>query len=172
MTTLVQPHPQVYTSTPPVSAPTLVPGLGVSGVISTALMPSDESLTTAMESQDVPMSTPKHHHFTLTLVWSSVSPMPFISSTSSGPFSKSVSYPGVVVPQLTIHAEAYPEHINWPEGGKEYLCHVCTFRHSNLNCILTHVRKHLDITLDHPVHGKGYQNMASLCKHGRDVHSV
>ena len=73
---------------------------------------------------------------------------------------------------LAIPVEAYPEHLNWPGGSKEYLCHLCTFRHSNLDCILTHIRKHLNITIGCPVCDKGYQNMASLHKHGSDVCSV
>ena len=98
--------------------------------------------------------------------------MLFISSTSSGPSTKLVLYPSVVVPELTIPADAYPEHLNWPGGHKEYLCHLCTFRHSNLDCILTHIRKHLNITISCPVCSKEYQNVASLHKHGRDVYSV
>ena len=150
----------------------MVPVLGVSSPISTELMPGDDSLTTATESQDVPMSIPKHHDITPTLVQSSDSPMSFTNSTSSGPSTKSISYPVVVVPELTIPVEAYPECLNWPGGSKEYLCHLCTFRHSNLDCILTNIRKHLDITIGCPVCGKGYQNMGSFPKHGRDVHSV
>ena len=110
MTTSIQPHPQDYTSTLPVPALALVPVLGVSSLISTASMPSDESLTTAMESQYVPMSTPKCHCITLTPVQSSDSHMPFISSTSSGSSSKSVSYPVIVVPKIGIPTEAHPEH--------------------------------------------------------------
>ena len=86
--------------------------------------------------------------------------------------TSSVLFPVVVVPQLAISAEAYPKHINRPSGGKDYLCHLCPFRHSNLDSILTHVRKHLDITIGCPICGKGYQNATSLCKHGRDVHSI
>ena len=49
---------------------------------------------------------------------------------------------------------------------------LCTFQHSNLNCILTHIRKHLNIMIRCPGYGKGYQNAASLCKHGREVHKI
>ena len=161
----------MYTLTLPVPVPTSVPVLGVSSPISTELIPSDKSLTTAMESQDVPMSTPKHHHIIPTPVPLSDFPMPFISSTSDMS-TKSALYHVVMVPELTIPAEAYPEHLNWPGGEKEYLCHLCTFRQSNLDCILTHIRKHLDIMIGCPVCGKGYHNAALLCKHGRDVHSV
>ena len=166
-TSLIWPILKQYISPPPVPAPASVPVLGVS-----SLMPADESLTTATESQDVPISTQKHCHITPTLVQSSDSPMLFISSTSPGPFTNSVSYPVVEVSKLAIPMEAYPEHLNQPGGSKEYLCHLCTFRHSNLHCILTHMRKHLDVTIGCPVCGKGYQNVTSLCKHWRDVHSV
>ena len=111
-TTSIWPCPQVYTSTLPATALTSVPVLGVSSLISTESMPSDESLTTGMESQDVPMSTPKHCHITPTPVWSSDSPMPFTSSTSSDLSTTSASYPVVVVPELAIPAEANPECLN------------------------------------------------------------
>ena len=118
------------------------------------------------------MSTPKYHHITPTPVQSSDSPMSFTSSSSFDLSIKSASYPIVVVPEFAIPAEAYPEHLNWPGGGKEYQYHLCTFRHSNLDFIQTHIRKHLNITIGCPVCGKGYQNAASLCKYGRDVHTV
>ena len=124
------------------------------------------------ESQDVPMSIPKCHHIIPTLVHSSDSPVPSTSSTSYEPSTRLVSYPAVVVPKLTIPAEAYPACLNRPVTGKDDLCCLCSFRCSNLDCILTHVRKHLDIMIGYPVCGKGYQNVVSLCKHGRDVQSV
>ena len=101
-----------------------------------------------------------------------VGPLSSISCSSSLPSTSVVAFPVVVVPEQAIPAEAYQEQINRPSGGKDYLCHLCPFRHSNLNSILTHVRKHLEITIGCPVCGKSYQNTASLHKHGRDVHSV
>ena len=135
-------------------------------------MPCNENLATVMESQDVPMSIPKCCHIVPALVHSSDFPVLATSSTSSDPSTRSASYPVVVVPELTIPAETYPEHLNRPGGGKDYLCHLCAFRYSNLDCILTHVTKHLNITIGCPVCGNEYQNVASLCKHGRDVHTV
>ena len=38
--------------------------------------------------------------------------------------------------------------------------------------MLTHVRRHLDITVGCPVCGHGYQNAASLWKHSRDAHNI
>ena len=108
----------------------------------------------------------QHCHITPT-------PVGLLSSISTSSSStSSAKFPVIVVPELAIPAEAYPECINRPGGGKNYLCHVCPFRHSNLDSILTHVRKHLDITIGCPICGNSYQNAASLCKYGRDVPRV
>ena len=114
MTTSFHCHPQVYSLTLPVPAPTSVPVLSVSIPASPESMPHDESLATVIESQDVPMSIPKHHHIVPTLVNLSDSPVPPMSSTPSDPSTRLASYPVVVVPELTILAEAYPEHLNRP----------------------------------------------------------
>ena len=109
------------------------------------------------------------HQITPTLVGLSS----LTSSTSfSVPISVATAPPVIIMPELAIPAKAYPEQINRPDGGKDYLSHLCLFRHSNLDCILTHVRKHLEIVITCPMCGKGYQNVTSLCKHGRDVHNV
>ena len=78
----------------------------------------------------------------------------------------------MVVPELLIPAEVYPECLNRPGGGKDFPCCLCQFRHSNLDMILTHVRKHLEVVVGCPVCGTGYQNTASLCKHGKEVHNI
>ena len=92
-----------------------------------------------------------------------------LSSLSS---TSSVSFPVVAVPKLVVPAEAYLECLNRPGGGKDYLCFLCPFRRSNLDSILTYVKKHSDITIECPICGKGYQNATSLHKHGRDVNSI
>ena len=46
------------------------------------------------------------------------------------------------------------------------------FLHTNLDSILTHIRRHLDIMVGFPICGRGYQNAASLQKHGRDAHNI
>ena len=140
----------MYTSTPPAPIPTSVPVLGFCPT-SAESMSSGESLTLAMESQDIPMSTPKCCHITPTPVQSSDSLMPFSSSTALGPPTKAASYPVVVVSKLEIPAGAYPKHLNWHGGSKEYLRHLCTFRHSNLDCILAPSRKYRDIRIGCPV---------------------
>ena len=38
--------------------------------------------------------------------------------------------------------------------------------------MLTHIRKHLDLKIGCPVCGKGFQNAASLHKHGRKAHVI
>ena len=62
--------------------------------------------------------------------------------------------------------------LNRPSGGKNYLSCLCPFRHSNLDSFQTHIRKHLDVTIGYSICGRGYQNAASLHKHGRDIHSI
>ena len=94
------------------------------------------------------------------------------SSPNPDPSEKSSSLPVVVVPELFIPAEAQPEQINQPGGGKDYKCQLCTFHHTNKDCILTHVGKHLDITIGCPMCSKGFKNVSSLCMHGKKVHAI
>ena len=107
-----------------------------------------------------------------------ITPTPVEHSTSSSPLtpkpsSDSVSYSVVHVPEMSIPDEWYPECINLPNAGKEYQCQGCSYSRSNLDTILTHVRKeHLDITIGCPACGKPYQNAASLCKHGKEIHKI
>ena len=114
-----------------------------------------EILTTLPKSKASNASVPvsKCHHVATTLISPSVSTMPLTSSIAS--------FPVVVVPELVILAEVCPECLNRPGGGEDYLCHLCHFTHSNLDSILCHVRKHLDVTIGCPVCGRGYQNVAS-----------
>ena len=93
-------------STLPAPALTSVPLLGVSNPVYTQSMSSGEGMAMVMESPDVLMSIPKWCFIIPTLVHSSGSPLPSTSSTSSNPFTRSVSYPHVVVPELAIPAEA------------------------------------------------------------------
>ena len=65
-----------------------------------------------------------------------------------------------------------PEQINQLGGVKDYKCVLCTFHHTNKDCILTHICKHLDIIMGCPVCGKGFQNVASPHKHGQKAHAV
>ena len=132
------------------------------------------SETTVLDPQEVTPSIiiPKHHWIALTSIQSPESPILSNSSSSPGPSIKSATYPILVFPNLTIPAEAQPKQLNQLGGSKEYWCQLCTFCHSNLYCILTHIRKHLDITIGCPICGKGFQNADSLHKHGSKVHKV
>ena len=76
------------------------------------------------------------------------------------------------MPELAMLADAYPECINRPGRGKDYLCKICHFSHTNLDSILTHFRRHLDMTVGCPVCSRGYQNAATLQKHDRDAHNI
>ena len=161
----VQPHPHAYTSTSSAPPPTSVLVVGVSTSSTSSyisVVPPVES--TSNDDEATPPKAKisddsKHHCITPMLI-------------SLSPSTSSIFLPAVVVPKLAIPTEAYPEHINRPCGGKDYLCHLHPFRHSNLDSILTRVRKHLDVTIGCTICGTGYQNAASICKHGRNIHSI
>ena len=149
--------PQVYTSTPKTPPPTSVP---VVGLTSSSLPPvsSMGEMTVSVS----PKVSPKHHCIIPTLLQSPESPPlsePLPSShdpPSPGPSAKSTSYHIVVVRKLAIPTKALPERINQPGGMKEYQCQICPFHHTNKDCILTHICKHLDITIGCPMCGKGF----------------
>ena len=126
-------------------------------------MTADEGVTMVPDPQETPQNVPMHH-----LIISTFIP----TSEVASPSSTSSSWPGVVVPELTIPADAYPEHKNRHGGGKDYLCHLCSFHHTNYDCILTNIRKHLDLTIGCPGCRKGFQNAASLHKHGVEAHKI
>ena len=124
---------------------------------------ADESATMVSDPQEAPQNVPKHHCIIPTPV-----PTPEGPSTSS----TSSSCPIVIVPELAIPTDACHKCINRPDGGKDYHCCLCSFHHTNYDCILTHIRKHLDVTIGCPGCGKGFQNVVSLCKHGRKIHKI
>ena len=80
--------------------------------------------------------------------------------------------PSTVVPKLAVLAYTLPEWISFPGGWKDYKCQICAFQHTNRDCMLTHIWQHLEISVGCPMCGKGFQNAASLCKHGQKVHSI
>ena len=82
------------------------------------------------------------------------------------------STPTVIVQELAILEEVYLEYLNKPGRGKDYLCCLCHFSQSNLDLMLTYVRRHLKITIGCPVCGCGYQNAVSLQKHSGDAHNI
>ena len=80
--------------------------------------------------------------------------------------------PSIVVPELAVLEYVLPEWINCPGSCKDYKCQICAFQHSNKDCMLMHIWQHLEILVGCPMCGKGFQNVAYLCKHGRKVHSI
>ena len=79
--------------------------------------PATEKITKATEFTDAPV--PKSYHVTLVPVTSSVLPSSSSVNVLIQP-SPMASYPIVVIPELVIPVDSYPEHLNLP-CGKEYL---------------------------------------------------
>ena len=92
--------------------------------------------------------------------------------TSSNPSNSASKLPSIVVSKLAILAYTLPEQINHPGGHKDYKCQLCAFQHTNKDCMLTHIWQHLEILVSCPMCSKGFQNVASLHKHGMKVHSI
>ena len=122
-----QPHLHAFTSTTPAPPPTSVLVVGVSTASTSSHVPvvppvesmSDDDEATPPKAKISRISDDsKCCHITPTLISQ-------LLSTSL------ISLPVVVVPELAIPPEAYPECINRPSGGKNYLCCLCPFRHSN-----------------------------------------
>ena len=107
--TPAQPHPGIYTSTPPAPPPSSVLVAGVSTTSpKPAVVPTMESMSSMDEStppkakgSKISVEDLPHHHITPTPVGSS-------SSSSSSSVSTG-TLPVVVVPELAIPAEAYQE---------------------------------------------------------------
>ena len=87
-------------------------------------------------------------------------PIPITSSSI-------LNLPSIIVPKLAFLMYALPEWINHPGGCKDYKCQICAIQHTYRDCMLTHIWPHLEISVACPMCGKGFQNVASLCKHGQ-----
>ena len=87
--------------------------------------------------------------------------------TSPNSTSLAFRLPSIIVPKLEVLVYTLPEQINHPGGHKDYKCQLCTFQHTNKYCMVTHIWQHLEISVGCPMCSKGFQNAASLCKHGR-----
>ena len=143
--------------------------------MATAESKPDEENPTALKTIKTKISNipavSKHHQISTTLICPSVSAM--LSTSSAVPSTSStMSTPTIVVPELVIPADAFPELLNKPDRGKDYIGQLCHFSHSTFSSILTHVRGHLDITVGCAICSRGYQNVASLQKHGRDADNI
>ena len=148
---------KAFTDTPSAPPPVVVPIIGVTDVVPQEVPGTSEGSIT------------KKRQITSTPVEPSTSMSPSTPKPSSDP----VSYSVVHFPEMTIPDEWYPEWIYLPKASKEYQCQGCSYTPSNLDTILTHVRKeHLNITIGCPACGKPYQNAASLHKHGKEIHKI
>ena len=141
--------------------PPQVPIVGVTQVLASETLPSTE---TAVRESKPPTSsgpevTPSKCH--------KIMPTPIPAKSSSMP-----NLPTIVVHKLAVLTHALPEWINHPEGHKDYKWQLCVFQHMNRDCMLMHIQQHLEISVGCPMCSKGFQNVASLCKHGQQVHSV
>ena len=163
------PPPQAYTMTPMVPPPSTIPIVGITkSSLSVASVSSSGTKATALVSHEI---SPK----CCCIVPTSVQPpesFPLPSSPPSpGPSDESALYATLIFPELAIPMEAQPEWINQPGGGMEYQCQLCAYQHTNKDCMLTHIRKHIDITIGFPMCSIGFQNVDSLCKHGKKVYA-
>ena len=123
---------------------------------------STSKISSPKTSSEIEATSPKHCHIIPLL----------ISPPTSGSDSLPPQLPVVVNPKLAVLAHALPEQINHPGGCKDYKCQLCAFQHTNRDCMLMHIQQHLEISIRCPMCGKGFQNVAFLCKHGKKVHSI
>ena len=158
--TSVSLHPSTTLSMP--SAPPSVP---ITGITDTE-KPGDAKASTIKispptTSADIEAASPKCCQIT---------PMPIPTTTS-----RSSSVPSklhvVVVPKIVVSVHALSEQINHPGGHKDYRCQLCAFQHTNKDCMLMHIWQHLEISIRCLMCSKGFQNAASLCKHGKKSYS-
>ena len=137
--------------------------MGVNQVPGPEMLPSTEvaiskgrpSLSTSSDPQVIPSKCRR------------IMPTPMPITNSSFP-----NFPSIIVPKLAILMYTLPEWMNHPGGCKDYKCQTCVSQHTNRDCMLTHIQQHLEISVGCPMCGKGFQNVASLCKHREKIHSV
>ena len=109
-----QPHPQAYTSTPPAPPSSSMP---VVGVLTSSLVVAFSSMSVGANIVESAVPEPKETKATGN-VWY-ITPVLVELSSSTGTTSSLVlphvsTLNVVVVPELAISAEAYPEQINRP----------------------------------------------------------
>ena len=80
--------------------------------------------------------------------------------------------PSIAVPKLVVLTHTLAEQINHLGGCKHYKCQICVFQLTNRDCMLMHIQQHLELSVRCPMYGKGFQNVASICKNGQKVHSI
>ena len=141
-------------------APPQVPIAGVTP--SSEKLPAPEEARASTSTTDLESSPAKWHKIMST-------PLPAKGSDTS---SESSKFPSIVVPKLAVPMHALPEQINHQGDHKYYKYQICVFQHTNIDCMLMHIWKHLELSVRCLMCGKGFQNAASLCKHGQKIHVV
>ena len=141
--------PHISTDTQMAPPPTSIPKLGLTS-----------SPSTSSPSILKPAEPPTKHH----CMFPTSSPLP-ATPPSPGPLVN--PFLMVVVAELAIPLDVMPEQTNLPGGLKNYQCQLCTFTHTYRDCMLTHIQKHLNITISCPISRKGFQNATSLRKHSK-----
>ena len=161
LTTQTVQSPHINTTTPMAPPPTYAPMVGLTS--------SPSTLTLSVVKTIEPPT--KCHCMVPTLLPSSTKSSPLPAAPPS-PGSSVELFLMVVIPELAIPPEAMPEQINQLGGMKNYQCWLCTFAHTNRDCMLMHIWKHLNIIIGCPICRKGFQNVVSLWKHGKTAHAV
>ena len=156
-------HPCSFTTTLMSAPPSMVVIVGVIDVHVTSgtMTTSSGSKGTTLPLYNETTLLKCHQFFPTPILQPAMIPRP-LSPLCTLPLGISTPLPKVVVRELAIPSHAQPEWLNHPGGGKEYHCQLCTFHHTNKDCMLTHVHKHLEITISCPMCGKGLQNATFL----------
>ena len=147
------------------SMPSSPPSVPIAGITDTEEPVEAQASTSKLSpptSADIEAASPKCHQ---------IIPVP-IPTTTSKSSSLPSKLPVIHVPELAAPAHALPEWIDCPGGCKDYKCQLYAFQHTNRDCMLMHIWQHLEISIGCPMCRKGFQNAASLCKHGKKVHSI
>ena len=167
--------PKAYTSTLMVPLLPTIPIVVITGSLPVTSV-SFEGKSVSSEGNKVTASDSQEISECCHIVPTSIQPSDSTSLPSSppspGPSNKPTSYPILIFLEVAVLVDSQPEWLSQPSGGKEYRCQLCAFQHTNRHCMLTHIRKYLDITIGCPVCNKGFQNAASLHKHGRKAQKV
>ena len=108
--TPAQPHPKIYTSTPPAPPPSSVPVMEVLTTSPTPAVVPTMELSSGVEESALPNCMAISNDFPHQgIIPTPVGPLSSVSTTSSMSSTSVVAFPVVVVPELAIPAEAYPK---------------------------------------------------------------
>ena len=149
--TSAQPCPYTFTATPPV--PPLASVL-LEGITESSSAPATVTVGSSKLAEEIPVTleaskteisdTPvlvfKCQQDTTALESPSTLAQPSTTSAQSPSTGPATTIATVVMPEVATPTDVYPEHINRPSRGENYLCQICHFSHTNLDSVLTHIR--------------------------------